>query len=74
MQTIDCDIAGNRIALDRQAAYELACMLSELHGRVCSHIGSCGDMDEATDWGKTLFGLSEAHGRVIAAANSLPKD
>lgn len=57
-------ILSRAIRLDRTAAYDLAILLSELHGRYCERIASCGDMEEATRLAQELGPICEAH--VIA--------
>lgn len=61
-------VGGQPVALDRQAAYDILTALSELHGRACSEIGTCGDMELANELASRLFGITHAYNHVEKAA------
>lgn len=48
LETVETSLFGEKIVVDRQFAYDILTAISELHGRLCTKIGDCGDMEEAT--------------------------
>lgn len=58
----------NEIIVDRHFAYALLCGLSELHGRLCTRIGECGDMQEATNLAAQLEDIVHMHNDVELVA------
>lgn len=64
------NIAGVAVELDRTAAYDILTALSELHGRLCAEIGSCGDMDEANRLATSFAHLTIAYNATETVAAS----
>lgn len=61
-------IGGQPVEMDREAIYDILTALSELHGRICSDIGTCGDMERANQLASRLFGVTQAYNHVERAA------
>lgn len=63
------NISGYAVTLDREAAYDLALLLSNLHGRYCSDIEKCGDMDVASDLAQHLLVINPVHTAITEVCN-----
>lgn len=61
------------VDLDKQAALDIMIALSEFHGRVCSQIGGCGDMDAATAAAPALGQINTVY-QVIEAISKVAKE
>ena len=54
--------------LDLEAVHDMLALLSALHGRVCSRIASCGDMDEATQLSAYLVPIMQEYRSIESLA------
>lgn len=70
MKTLDINICGVSVPMDRDAIYTLLATLSETHGKLCNEIGNCGDMEVANNRAGQLQDLTRAYNNVekVAAA------
>ena len=64
METRDVNIGGIPVALDRDGLYTLLSTLSETHGKLCTEIGNCGDMEVANTLSTKLHSLTRAYNIV----------
>lgn len=62
---------GDKIIADRQFAYDMLTAISELHGRLCTKIGECGDMEEATKIAARLENLCHLYNDAEALAATI---
>jgi hypothetical protein len=57
------------VVLTAKELYAMAAIISEAHGDLCQRIGSCCDMDIATNLASHLEPMLDACARVMGAAS-----